>query len=112
MDSIKGIEKIKDNLNYEQKKTLLNRLDSAGFKVTSLGHILLIDVKNPKKGHPKTPGNEANFLPVGKIRSYFQEMNGTTGCNDHCLSYLELINLDKEFPEDYHSKIRKISDLI
>lgn len=105
MNSTKNIEKIKDNLNYEQKKTLLDKLDSAGFKITNLGHVLLIDVKNPKNGHPKT---KDDFLPIGKIRFYFQEMNGTTGFNDHCPSYLALINLNEKFPEDYHSKIRRI----
>jgi len=110
MDSTKNrIEKIKDNLGFYQKKTLLNKLDSAGFKITSLGHVLLIDVKNPKMGHPK---NGDNFLPVGIFRYYFQETDGRLNCNDYCSSYLVLVNLDKKFLEDYHSRIRKISNLV
>lgn len=109
MDSTKSIEKIKDNLNYEQKKTLLNKLGSAGFKITNLGHVLLIDVKKPKEGHLKTKDNENNFLPVGIIRYSFQEMNGTSGYNEHCPAYLALVNLNEKFPEDYHSKIRGIA---
>lgn len=113
MDSIKKyIERVKDNLNFDQKKNLLTRLNSAGFKVTNLGHVLLIDVKNPKKGHPKTKDNEDNFLPVGVIRYSFQEMNGTSSYNEHCPAYLALVNLNEKFPEDYHSQLRKISSLI
>ncbi|VVB82012.1 Uncharacterised protein [uncultured archaeon] len=105
----RNTEKIKDNLNFDQKKTLLNKLNSSGFTITSLGHVLLIDVKHPKKGHPKT---QDKFLPVGQLRIQFRETDGKFTYDGYSPAYFELVNLDKKFPEDYHSQLKRIASTI
>lgn len=100
-----GIEKVRENLNLDKKKTLLNKLNSAGFKITNLGHVLLIDVKDPKKEHPRGTND---YLPVGKIVYHFQEPNGDLISNQYCSFDLGLVNLDKKFPRDYHTPLRNI----
>ncbi len=87
--------KIRENLSFEQKKTLIEKIDSSEFFNTSLCKFwfiplgLRVNVKNMKKEHPKS---FFGYLPIGFI-----------GRNS-----VELVNLDKKFPEDYYVMFIKI----
>jgi len=92
---IPSILKIREKLSSEQRKTLIKKLESSELFKTSpcklwfipLG--LRVNVKNIQKEHPKSI---FGYLPVGFI-----------GINS-----VELVNLDKEFPENYYSMLTKI----
>jgi hypothetical protein len=84
---MESIETIRENINEKQKKLLINKLIESDFYVSESGHVC---VKNPKENHPHWGSN--HYLPVGFIGK----------------DYAELVNLDNEFPEDYHSQLRDI----
>lgn len=94
---IEDIETVRRSLSKEQRKNLIAKIDSSGlFKVSPLKIFWFIpfgwrvDVKNPKKEHPKSKFFK-DYLPVGFI--------GRDA---------ELVNLFEPFPEDYPSKLKKI----
>ncbi len=97
------IEKIKENLSEEEVNSILARLDETGLKfnrvisldgkvVKPVGHI---NVKEPRKNHPKY--NDV-LLPVGFIG---RERSGDNYC-------IQLVNTDLKFPEDYHERFRRL----
>jgi len=95
---IPPIIKVRERLSFEQRKTLINKLESSGFKVSPWIFKFIypswhINVKNIKKEHPKS---FFGYLPIGFI-----------GRN-----YAELVNLDVKFPEDYHAKLIEIYDSV
>lgn len=83
---------IEHDLSSERRKDLITKLNKHGFKVSG-GSVY---VKKPKKKHPSVFLSPllSYFLPIGFIDSYFS-----------------LINLDKNFPKDYHSQLRKICEI-
>ena len=80
-----SIERISGEISSSQDKKLRKILEKEGFIIVKSGHIT---VKNPKSDHPNFTGFN---LPVGYL--------GNT---------LQLVNTDVKFPEDYHTKLRKI----
>lgn len=88
-----GVEKILDNITPAQRKNIIHRLDSSGFKVVSLGHISRIEIKC----------SEENFRGVGFLGYHFESEDGELYCNPlSSLSYLEIV------PSVYSSKLREI----
>ena len=85
------IEIIREDLTRRQRADLVTRLNREGFRVTSQGHVEVVEVKN---GHPHYHGASPRPcpLPVGFLHS----------------SRAELVNTDETFPEDYHAKLRDI----
>ncbi len=87
--------KIREKLSPEQRKTLIEKLESSELFKTSLCKLwfiplgLRVNVKNPKKEHPKSL---FGYLPIGFI-----------GRNS-----VGPVNLDKKFPEDYYSMLAEI----
>jgi len=83
------IETVRDDLTSRQQARLISKLKGNGFRIDG-AHII---PKVIKKGHPSSVGM---LLPVGYLN------NGKA----------ELINIDLEFPEDYHGQLREIYNSI
>jgi hypothetical protein len=92
---IPPVIKIRKKLSSEQKKTLIKKLESSELfntppcKIGPISIGLRVNVKNIQKEHPKS---FFGYLPIGFI-----------GINS-----VELVNLDKKFPEDYYFMLAKI----
>lgn len=104
-NSFEKTKSLLKNITFEQRKKLIDKLHSAGFKFVSLGHVGHVEVERPKKGHPQTEGK---YLPVASIRYRFKSVDNNMGYDVFCDSYVELVNLDKKFPENYHAKLEAI----
>ena len=83
-------------INEEQAKGLVLRLSEIGLFLrrptgVESGPFGWIDVESPQKNHPKTDavGEKCNIGFLGE-------------------KYLFFCHLDKEFPEDYHGRLRKL----
>ncbi len=90
---VKSVEIIRKDLSLEQIRNIYIKLNESGFYVSDQDQI---HVKNPKENHPK---NLDWYLPIGYI---------STSYSRKPKNYVELVNLNKKFPEDYHSKLREI----
>lgn len=84
-----NIETIRENLNSKQIKSLIHKLNDSGFYVSESGHV---GIENPKTDHPYWGAGIVHYLPVGFIGK----------------DYAEIVNTEKEFPEDYHAQLRDI----
>lgn len=104
---ITNIECIRDDLSEEQKNNLVSKLVDTEFKfvqavtfskdckrmVTNIGWV---KVREPRPDHPQF---DEHYLPIGFI--------GASSKNEGKY-YAELVNTDEKFPENYHSRLRKI----
>lgn len=97
------------SLSGEQVDSLIEKLDEDDFKFSGViifgnqkfsraDRVGPINVKYPKPNHPSF--SECP-LPVGFILA-----------KEDGKYEFELVNTDKKFPEDYHSRIREIYNLI
>ena len=74
-----------------QRATLVERLEQNGFILGLMGNIY---VKNKKPEHPRNTSMFHSGLPVAFVGP----------------DYLALVNTDERFPEDYHGKLKQISE--
>lgn len=98
---------VREDFSKEQRNSLVNKLNESdlfkftplmiirdeGWVKTSIGWI---DVKKPLYSHPRFNGRP---LPVGFISANNRNKEKY---------YLELVNNNERFPEDYHSRLRAI----
>ncbi len=103
------IEAIRRDITPKQRADLITRLHQEGFMVGIQGHIR---VAQPKPNHPvdkviykdyADAGNKYD-LPVGFLERHVAELGDTV--------IAEIVNTDKSFPEDYHTRLRRIFESV
>ena len=101
------IEVIKREITPKQRADLVTRLYQEGFMVGIQGHI---HVAQPKPNHPISESLWKDYADAGN------KYDLPVGFLEHPVAGLpsvaEIVNTDKLFPEDYHTRLRRIFESV